>query len=82
MDKMEAEIKQIVCDTLKIDESQYNEDLGAGDIPQWDSIGHVTLLQAVEAAFNISFDVGDAIDIECVADLVDTVREYTATGAA
>lgn len=67
-----------MIDTLKLPEADYNEDLTAGDHPQWDSIGHVNLLMAVEEGFGIAFDVTDAIDIESVADLQDMVRKYLA----
>jgi len=75
---IENKLKLIVIDTLKILESDYHEDLAAGDHPQWDSIGHVNLLMAVEQGFEISFDVTDAIDIESVADLQDMVKKYVA----
>jgi acyl carrier protein len=69
-------LKVIVCETLKIDPSRYSDTLAAGDIPEWDSLGHVNLLMGVEKSFNISFDVGDAIDIESVEDLIEMVRKY------
>ena len=75
---MEERIKKVVCETLKIDESAFSVELAAGDIAEWDSLGHVALLQAVESDFGIVFDVGDAIDIESVEDLIVMVRKYTA----
>ena len=73
---LDERLKTIVLETLKISATEYHEDLAAGDHPQWDSVGHVNLLMAVEQAFEISFDVTDAIDIESVADLQDMVRKY------
>jgi len=75
---MEEKLKLIVLETLKIQASDYHEDLTAGDLPAWDSIGHVNLLMAVEKEFEVAFDVTDAIDIESVADLQDMVRKYLA----
>lgn len=75
---LEEKLKSIVIATLKIPEADYSEDLAAGDHPQWDSIGHVNLLMAVEQGFDIAFDVTDAIDIESVAGLQDMVRKYLA----
>jgi len=75
---IDAKIREIVIGTLRIPEADYHEDLAAGDHPQWDSVGHVNLLMAVEQGFEISFDVTDAIDIESVADLQDMVRKYVA----
>ena len=73
---LEERIKTTTCTALNISTEIYNEDLGAGDIPEWDSLGHVGLLQAIEKEFDISLDVGDAIDIETISDLVTTVGKY------
>ena len=75
---IEQQLKTIVITSLKIAEFEYNEELTAGDLPQWDSIGHVNLLMAVEQGFDIAFDVTDAIDIESVGDLLDMVKKYLA----
>lgn len=76
--QIDEKLRMIVIEVLKIPAADYHEDLTAGDHPQWDSIGHVNLLMAVEQGFEISFDVTDAIDIESVADLQDMVRKYLA----
>ena len=70
-------VKKIVVETLKISEDRYNEELAIGDIAEWDSLGHVQLLQKIEAEFQIALDVADAIDIESVEDIIDTVNRYT-----
>lgn len=73
---IEDTVKNVVLDTLKIEAGQYSEDLAAGDIAQWDSLAHLSLLMAVEKAFGITFDIGDSIEIESVGDIIDTVRRY------
>ncbi len=78
---IEDTIKNIVCTTLKIRPEDCSEDLAAGDIPQWDSLGHVNVLMAVEKHFGFAFDVVDSIDIESVGDIVDMVKKYTQGGA-
>ena len=77
MSELDSKVRTIFCNTLKVEESVFNEDLAAGDIPQWDSIGHVNLLMAIEKDFSITFDVGDAIDIESIGDLLDMIEKYT-----
>ncbi len=74
---VEDRIRTVVIDTLQIAPEAYAEDLAAGDIPQWDSIANVRLLQNVESTFDISFDVADAIAVEDVGDLIELVRRYT-----
>lgn len=75
-------IEAIVVATLKMKPEDYSEDLGAGDVPEWDSMGHVTLLMAVEKHFHFAFDVSDAIEIETVSDLIKAVERYKSTGSS
>jgi acyl carrier protein len=77
----EAKFKELVIKTLKIKPEDYSEELAAGDIPQWDSLGHVTLLQAIENHYGFAFDVVDSIEIETLGDLVDMVKKYTQAAA-
>ena len=69
-------IKSVFVKVLKVDESVYVDDLAVGDIPEWDSVNHVRLLQEVEDHFEISIDIADAIDIEDITDLEMTVKKY------
>jgi len=41
---------------------KFNEKLKYNDIPEWDSIGHMTLMSELEEGFNISMDTDDIID--------------------
>jgi len=39
------------------------ENLKYQDIPAWDSVGHMTLVAAIEEAFDIMMDTEDIIDL-------------------
>ena len=41
---------------------KFNEKIKYNDIPEWDSIGHMTLMSELEEGFNISMDTDDIID--------------------
>ena len=69
-DVLRARVFSVVAATLKIDPSTVTEELSAGDVPAWDSLGHVTLLQALEQEFALTFDIDDALAIEGVADML------------
>jgi len=74
---IENKVKEAFLDVLKVQENVYDSELAVGDIPEWDSVNHVKLLQEIEERFNISIDVADAIDIEDISDLILTVKKYT-----
>jgi acyl carrier protein len=73
---MEERLKQIVVESLKISPSIYADDLKAGDVPEWDSLGHVTMLQAVQKGFDVTFEMTDAIEIESLGDLKRVLQQY------
>ena len=49
-------------ETFGIDENQL-PDLKYQDIPAWDSVGHMSLVAALEDAFDIMMDTDDIIDL-------------------
>ena len=75
MDK--KKIYQFIAETLHINIDIVNEDLGIGDIPEWDSLAHVLLLSRIEEKFGVSLDADQALDIETVGDLMDILKELT-----
>ncbi len=74
--KLEDKVKGIIISVLNIPEDQYADDLAIGDIPEWDSVNHVLLIQQIEEDFDINLDVTDAIDIEDVFDIIATLKKY------
>ena len=50
-------------DSLSISEKKLNQDLKYNEIPEWDSIGHMTLISNLETAFKITMETDDLIDL-------------------
>ena len=53
---------KVFVDILEIKEDELAE-LKYQDIPSWDSVGHMTLIAALEDAFAIMMDTEDIIDL-------------------
>lgn len=49
-------------ESFSVESKLINEDLEYNSIPEWDSIGHMSLISALEEAFSISIDTDDIID--------------------
>ena len=43
---------------------------------QWDSVGHVNLMNSIEEVFGISLDPDDIIDFKSFSDGLDILRKY------
>lgn len=47
----------------------------AGDIENWDSLMHITLISAVEDEFDIKFDMKAVVSMKNVGEMVDIIEE-------
>ncbi len=65
---------ELIALTLNVAPSLITDDLSIGDIPEWDSMGHLSIINAVEKEFNVSFDVEQVIDIEDFDDLLESIE--------
>ncbi len=57
---------QAFVESFEITEDQL-EGLRYQDIPAWDSVGHMSLIAAIEDAFDIMMDTDDIIDFNSYA---------------
>ena len=48
---------------------------GPGDLPGWDSLGHVNLVNALERVYSISLEMDEMIAIESVLDIRALLKE-------
>jgi acyl carrier protein len=49
-------VLELVSEALQIPISQVSEGLSLGDIPQWDSMGHMGIMLLLEERFNVEID--------------------------
>jgi len=54
--------KNCFAESLEIEPEVVTDDLEYNSIPEWDSIGHMTLMSALEEKFDISIETDDIID--------------------
>lgn len=72
---MEQEIRNLIAETLKVPITVIQDELCIGDIPQWDSLGHMLLMNALAKHYNIVFQREEMTDLEDVSDIIDLVNE-------
>jgi acyl carrier protein len=75
MDKLQG-----VFDDVFLDKVELTRELSAKDVPEWDSITHVSLIIATEEAFGIRFRVGEVEATKNVGDLVDLISKRLPQG--
>jgi len=55
---------------LNVDAQLITIDTIPGDIPAWDSMGHVALAAALESIFSLSLDIDEVMEMENVRQIV------------
>lgn len=59
----EDKLKQVVADVLEADPATIGPDFSMDTVERWDSLRHMTLVLAIEDAFEISIPDDEAADI-------------------
>jgi len=63
-------LNELIIETFSLStDMSINDDQGPGDLPGWDSLGHVNLVNSLEKVYSISLDMEEIIAIETVLDI-------------
>ena len=68
--------KKVFINSLSIDSNKFSEDLKYNEIPEWDSIGHMTLMSGLEDAFKIALETDDIIDFSSYEKGKEILKKY------
>lgn len=68
--------KKIFIESLSIQENSFDENVKYNEIPEWDSIGHMTLISNLESEFSISIDVDDILDFSSYKKGHELLKKY------
>lgn len=65
-------VQSLLVDALQVPGDQVTPELAFGDLPQWDSMGHMDVMMALEAQFGIE------INADTISGLVSVpaIRAY------
>lgn len=65
----------VVAEAFGLDPAQINDESSPDTIAAWDSLGHVTLIIALESAFGVSFAPEETMamtSVRAIKDALDT----------
>tara|TARA_E500000178_G_scaffold127162_1_gene126948 strand:- start:1142 stop:1381 length:240 start_codon:yes stop_codon:yes gene_type:complete len=68
--------KKAFTDSLSIDKKNFTEDIEYNSIPEWDSIGHMTLMSALEDEFKVSIETDDIVDFSSFKKGIEILKKY------
>ena len=68
--------QDIFIKSLSINSNKFNENMKYNEIPEWDSIGHMTLMTGLEEGFNITMDTDDIVDFSSFKKGKEILKKY------
>ena len=71
----EDTIKKIIAETLEVDLEKITDDLAINGIPEWNSIGNVSIITALEEKLGISFPIDDLFELTSVESIVAEIAK-------
>lgn len=55
-DRYRQEVKDLICEVFHLPREAVSDRLAFGEISEWDSLGHMDLLMALESRYDIPLD--------------------------
>tara|TARA_Y100001970_G_scaffold288362_1_gene415424 strand:+ start:1946 stop:2185 length:240 start_codon:yes stop_codon:yes gene_type:complete len=68
--------KDIFIKSLSINSDKFSENIKYNEIPEWDSIGHMTLMSGLEEGFGITMETDDIVDFSSFKKGLDILKKY------
>jgi acyl carrier protein len=76
---MRSEMNRLVdcfVHTFAIEKEEVTLKLAYQSIPQWDSVGHMTLIAEIENVFDVTLDTDDIIGMSDVSKAVEIMKKH------
>ena len=68
--------QDIFIKSLSINGKKFDENIKYNEIPEWDSIGHMTLVSGLEEGFDISMETDDIVDFSSYKKGFEILKKY------
>lgn len=78
MSKIENYSK-VFKNALNLEDAKFSENIKYNEVEEWDSIGHMTLISALEDEFKITFETDDIIDFSSYKKGIEILKKYKVT---
>ncbi len=53
---LSVRVQKLIAEALQVPDDQINPSLAFGDLPQWDSMGHMEVMLSLEEQFGVEID--------------------------
>lgn len=71
---LEEQVQQVIAEALGVDASVIKLDLGINDIPEWNSMGNMAIIAALEEKFEVEIPLEDLFELTNVQSIIVEIK--------
>lgn len=71
--EIKEQVIDVIAHTINVENSVLTDNTAVGDIDEWDSMGNIAIISAVEETFGIEFPIEDLFELNSVASIVEAI---------
>ena len=75
MEEIYQRLNEVFRDVFDDDSIEVDADTTAADIEDWDSLNHITLIDAVESEFGVRFTMGEVSGMKNVGEMAQIIKD-------
>ena len=75
MEEIFERLNGVFRDVFDDDSIEVNPNTTADDIEDWDSLNHITLIDAVESEFGVKFTIGEVSGMKNVGEMAEIIQK-------
>ena len=72
---MDESLRRIFVEIFGIPPSAYSDSLSYEDTREWDSLGHLDMVMAIQEEFGVEFEVDEVMDMENVGKIKEILQK-------
>lgn len=72
---LSEQIQALLIESLRIPPDQSTPELAFGDLPQWDSMGHMEVMMALEAQYGVEINADTIATLTSIPVIVAYLQE-------
>ena len=70
-------VREIIAEALHVSSDCITDNLGIGGIPQWDSMGNMAVIAALEEQLDIEFPIEDLFELTSVNAIIEEIEKIS-----
>jgi acyl carrier protein len=73
--QLTSQVRALLVEVLQVPEEQVTPELGFGDLPQWDSMGHMEVMMLLESQFDVEINAETIAELTSIPAICKYIQE-------